>query len=69
MACICNHLREIPISIHILNDYETKEFLNERYVKEPYAREYVGIHYGEKGGYIEVPYSSEYIGPLWSNCF
>lgn len=44
-------------------DYETKEFLNEKYVKEPYAREYVGIHYGEKGGYIEVPYSSEYIGP------
>ena len=28
--------------------YETKEFLGEKYVKEPYSLEYKGIHYGEK---------------------
>lgn len=28
--------------------YETKEFLGEKYIKEPYSREYKGIHYGEK---------------------
>ncbi len=37
--------------------YETKEFFNETYVKEPYAREYIGIHYGEKD-YRITPFQS-----------
>ncbi|TLD83629.1 signal peptidase I [Helicobacter trogontum] len=38
-------------------DYETREFFNERYVKEPYAKEYIGIHYGEKD-YKTIPFQS-----------
>lgn len=37
--------------------YETREFLGELYVKEPYAQEYKGIHYGEKD-YRVSPFSS-----------
>lgn len=37
--------------------YETKEFLGEKYVKEPYSKEYKGIHYGEKD-YRAKPFQS-----------
>lgn len=38
-------------------DYDTRVFFGEVYVKEPYSKEFIGIHYGEKGGTI-VPYVS-----------
>lgn len=39
------------------NGYDTSIFFGELYVKEPYSKEFLGIHYGEKGGAI-LPYMS-----------
>ena len=36
--------------------YDTKSFFGEVYVKEPYSKEFIGIHYGEKG--VVPPYNS-----------
>lgn len=38
-------------------DYETKIFFNEKYIKEPYSKQYNGIHYGEKNGRV-MPFRS-----------
>lgn len=34
-------------------DYDVYEFFGEKYVKEPYSREFMGIHYGEKDNRVQ----------------
>ncbi len=34
-------------------DYDVYEFFGEKYVKEPYSREFMGIHYGEKDNKVQ----------------